>query len=46
VELKNLKHHALFINIECINWGITMGKSIIDKIWDKHIVYQEEGKPD
>lgn len=23
-----------------------MGKSIIDKIWDKHIVHQEEGKPD
>ena len=23
-----------------------MGKSIIDKIWDKHIVHQEAGKPD
>jgi len=23
-----------------------MGKSIIDKIWEKHIVHQEEGKPD
>ena len=23
-----------------------MGKSIIDKIWDKHIVRKEEGKPD
>lgn len=23
-----------------------MGKSVIDKIWDKHIVHQEEGKPD
>lgn len=23
-----------------------MGKSIIDKVWDKHIVHQEEGKPD
>ncbi|MEB2299482.1 3-isopropylmalate dehydratase large subunit [Lysinibacillus xylanilyticus] len=23
-----------------------MGKNIIEKIWDKHIVYQEEGKPD
>lgn len=23
-----------------------MGKSIIEKIWEKHIVYQEEGKPD
>ena len=22
-----------------------MGKSIIDKIWDNHIVHQEEGKP-
>lgn len=23
-----------------------MGKSIIDKVWEKHIVHQEEGKPD
>lgn len=23
-----------------------MGKNIIEKIWDKHVVYQEEGKPD
>ncbi|MED3549195.1 3-isopropylmalate dehydratase large subunit [Cytobacillus praedii] len=23
-----------------------MGKTIIDKIWEKHIVHQEEGKPD
>ncbi|WNS74497.1 3-isopropylmalate dehydratase large subunit [Bacillus sp. DTU_2020_1000418_1_SI_GHA_SEK_038] len=23
-----------------------MGKSIIDKIWEQHIVHQEEGKPD
>nr|WP_295971482.1 3-isopropylmalate dehydratase large subunit [uncultured Bacillus sp.] len=23
-----------------------MGKSIIDKIWEKHVVHQEEGKPD
>ncbi|MFT9819689.1 3-isopropylmalate dehydratase large subunit [Lysinibacillus sp. NPDC056185] len=23
-----------------------MGKNIIEKIWDKHLVYQEEGKPD
>ncbi|MFT8321775.1 MAG: 3-isopropylmalate dehydratase large subunit [Bacillus sp. (in: firmicutes)] len=23
-----------------------MGKSIIEKIWEKHIVHQEEGKPD
>jgi 3-isopropylmalate/(R)-2-methylmalate dehydratase large subunit len=23
-----------------------VGKSIIDKIWEKHIVHQEEGKPD
>ncbi|WP_102274373.1 3-isopropylmalate dehydratase large subunit [Cytobacillus massiliigabonensis] len=23
-----------------------MGKTIIDKIWEKHVVYQEEGKPD
>ncbi|SEM34009.1 3-isopropylmalate/(R)-2-methylmalate dehydratase large subunit [Mesobacillus persicus] len=23
-----------------------MGKTIIDKLWDKHIVHQEEGKPD
>ncbi|MFO1443130.1 3-isopropylmalate dehydratase large subunit [Bacillus sp. Bva_UNVM-123] len=23
-----------------------MGKSIIDKIWEKHIVHKEEGKPD
>ncbi|WP_433958937.1 3-isopropylmalate dehydratase large subunit [Cytobacillus horneckiae] len=23
-----------------------MGKSIIEKIWDQHIVHQEEGKPD
>jgi len=23
-----------------------LGKSIIDKIWEKHIVHQEEGKPD
>lgn len=26
--------------------GNTMGKSIIEKIWDKHVVYEEEGKPD
>ncbi|MGE7692560.1 3-isopropylmalate dehydratase large subunit [Lysinibacillus sp. NPDC094177] len=23
-----------------------MGKNIIEKIWDRHVVYQEEGKPD
>ncbi|MBP2240627.1 3-isopropylmalate/(R)-2-methylmalate dehydratase large subunit [Cytobacillus eiseniae] len=23
-----------------------MGRSIIEKIWDKHIIHQEEGKPD
>jgi 3-isopropylmalate/(R)-2-methylmalate dehydratase large subunit len=23
-----------------------MGKTIIDKIWEKHVVHQEEGKPD
>ena len=23
-----------------------MGKSIIEKIWDRHIVYEEENKPD
>ncbi|WP_174729753.1 3-isopropylmalate dehydratase large subunit [Mesobacillus harenae] len=23
-----------------------MGKSIIDKIWEQHVVYKEEGKPD
>ncbi|AMA62868.1 MAG: 3-isopropylmalate dehydratase large subunit [Kurthia gibsonii] len=23
-----------------------MGKNIIEKVWDQHIVYQEEGKPD
>ncbi len=23
-----------------------MGKSIIDKVWEKHVVHQEEGKPD
>ncbi|UQD52927.1 3-isopropylmalate dehydratase large subunit [Bacillus methanolicus] len=23
-----------------------MGKSIIDKIWEQHVVYREEGKPD
>ena len=23
-----------------------MGKSIIDKIWEKHVVHREEGKPD
>ncbi|KMY31743.1 isopropylmalate isomerase [Lysinibacillus xylanilyticus] len=23
-----------------------MGKNIIEKIWDRHLVYQEEGKPD
>ncbi|SDI58793.1 3-isopropylmalate dehydratase large subunit [Natribacillus halophilus] len=23
-----------------------MGKTIIEKIWDRHMVYQEEGKPD
>jgi 3-isopropylmalate/(R)-2-methylmalate dehydratase large subunit len=23
-----------------------MGKSVIDKVWEKHIVHQEEGKPD
>ena len=23
-----------------------MGKSIIDKIWENHIVHQEENKPD
>lgn len=26
--------------------GKTVGKSIIEKIWEKNIVYQEEGKPD
>ena len=23
-----------------------MAKTIIEKIWDQHVVYQEEGKPD
>ena len=23
-----------------------MAKTIIEKIWDEHIVYEEEGKPD
>ena len=23
-----------------------MGKNIIEKVWDQHVVYQEEGKPD
>ena len=23
-----------------------MAKTIIEKIWDKHVVYEEEGKPD
>src|SRR5690606_5301482 len=27
-------------------WRENMGKSIIDKIWEKHVVHQEEGKPD
>ena len=34
------------ITKKSIEGGITMGKSIIDKIWDKHIVHQEAGKPD
>ena len=23
-----------------------MAKTIIEKIWDQHVVYEEEGKPD
>ena len=23
-----------------------MAKNIIEKIWDEHVVYEEEGKPD